>query len=85
MEGKRLKISGVGWRLCQVLGVVIVALGIIEEIKSPCGGRGFWVKVTINSDMVHIANTQLSKAPVRAAIVKAPSARPIAVAIENIT
>ena len=37
---KWLKICGGGGRWCQVLEEVFDALGAIEEIKSPCGGRG---------------------------------------------
>ena len=35
------KIGGEGRRWCQVLDAVLGALGLIEEMKSPCGGRGF--------------------------------------------
>ncbi len=41
-EGKWLKISGKDERWCQVLEGIFDALGVIEEIKSPCVGRGFW-------------------------------------------
>ena len=39
---KWLKISGGGGRWCQVLELLLGALGVVEEIKSPCGGRGSW-------------------------------------------
>jgi len=29
------------WAWCQVLEGVFDALGVIDELKSPCGGRGF--------------------------------------------
>ena len=29
------------WR--QVIEVLLGALGLIEELKSPCGYRGFWI------------------------------------------
>ena len=38
---KRLNIWGGGGRWCQVLELLLGALGVVEEIKSPCGGRGF--------------------------------------------
>ena len=38
---KWLKIGGGGRRWCQVSDGVLGALGLIEEMKSPCGGRGF--------------------------------------------
>jgi len=38
---KWLKIGGGGGRRCQVSDGVLGALGLIEEMKSPCGGRGF--------------------------------------------
>ena len=40
-RGKWLKIVGGGGRWCQVLEGVLGAVGLIEEIKSPCGGWGF--------------------------------------------
>ena len=40
-QKKRLKIGGGGRQWCQVLEGVWGGLGVIEEIKSPCGGRGF--------------------------------------------
>ena len=36
---KRLKIGGGNGGWCQVLEGVLDALGVIEEIKSPCGSR----------------------------------------------
>ena len=39
-QEKWLKISGGGGRWCQVFEVLLGALGVIEELKSPCGGRG---------------------------------------------
>ena len=39
-RGKRLRIVGGGGRWCQALEDIFDALGIIEEIKSPFGGRG---------------------------------------------
>ena len=37
-----------GGRWCQVSGVIFCALVIIEEIKSPCGGRSFgWDKIGV--------------------------------------
>ena len=36
-----LKIVGGGGRWCQVLEGTLGALGLIEELKSPCGYRGF--------------------------------------------
>ncbi len=38
---KGLKIGSGGRRWCQVSDGVLGALGLIEEMKSPCGGRGF--------------------------------------------
>ena len=38
---KWLNICGGGGRWCQVLEGVLGALGVVEEIKIPCGGRGF--------------------------------------------
>jgi hypothetical protein len=38
---KGLKIGSEGGRWCQVSDGVLGALGLIEEMKSPCGGRGF--------------------------------------------
>ena len=40
-EGKWLKIGGGGGWWCQVLEGVFDALGVVEEIKSPLGCRGF--------------------------------------------
>ena len=40
--GKKLKSGGIGGSWCQVLEGVWGGLGVFEEIKSPCGGRGFW-------------------------------------------
>jgi hypothetical protein len=40
---KGLKICVGGGRWCQVLGIVFGALGIIEEIKSPCAWQGLSV------------------------------------------
>ena len=37
---KPLKFGSRGRRWCQVLEGTLGALGLIEEIKSPCGGRG---------------------------------------------
>ena len=39
-RGKCLKIGGEGGGWCQVLEEIFGALGVIEEIKSPWGGRG---------------------------------------------
>ena len=36
MAGKRLKIGGGGGGWSQVLDGILVGLGVIEEIKSPC-------------------------------------------------
>ena len=36
----RLNIVGGGGRWCRVLEVLLGGFGVIEEIKSPCGGRG---------------------------------------------
>ena len=45
-RGKWLNICGGGGRWCQVLEGVLGALGLIEEIKSPCGYRGFrWGRI----------------------------------------
>ena len=41
LRGKRLKIGGGNGGWCQVLEGILGALGVIKEIKSPCGGRGF--------------------------------------------
>ena len=41
MEGKRLRIGGGGGGWSQVLDGVLGGLGVIDEIKSPCGCRGF--------------------------------------------
>ena len=38
---KRLSICGGGGRWCQVLEMLLGGFGVIEEVKSPCGGRGF--------------------------------------------
>ena len=41
LAGNRLNICG-GWeRWCQVLEGILGALGVVEELKSPCGSRGF--------------------------------------------
>ena len=40
-QEKWLKICGRGGRWCQVLEVLLGTLGLIEELKSPCGGRGY--------------------------------------------
>ena len=40
-RGRRLKIGRIGGRWCQVLEGIFDALGVIEEIKSPFGCRGF--------------------------------------------
>ena len=40
-QEKRLNVWGGGRRWCQVLEGDLGALGLIEEMKSPCGGRGF--------------------------------------------
>ena len=37
---KRFKIGDGGSLWCQVLDRILVALGVIEELKSPCRGRG---------------------------------------------
>ena len=42
LVGNRLRSGGIGGRWCQVLEGVLGALGVIEELKSPCGCRGFW-------------------------------------------
>jgi hypothetical protein len=39
---KRLNIGGGGELWCQVLKCVLGVLGVIEELKSSCGGRGSW-------------------------------------------
>ena len=39
-EAKRLKLGSGGGGWCQVSDTVLGALGVIEEIKSPCGYRG---------------------------------------------
>ena len=39
---KWLNICGGGGRWCQALDAVLGCLRVIEEIKSPCGGRGWW-------------------------------------------
>ena len=45
---KRFKFVCGGGRWCQVSGVIFCALVIIEEIKSPCGGRSFgWDKIGV--------------------------------------
>ena len=41
-RGKWLMIGGGGGRWCQVSDGVLGCLRVIEEIKSPCVGRGFW-------------------------------------------
>ena len=41
-RGMWLNIFGGGGRWCQVSDGVLGALEVIEEIKCPCGGRGFW-------------------------------------------
>ena len=41
LAGNRLNICGEWERWCQVLEGILGALGLIEEIKSPCGCRGF--------------------------------------------
>jgi hypothetical protein len=38
---ERLKIGGIGGWWCHVLEGVLGVLGLMEERKSPCGGRGF--------------------------------------------
>ena len=40
-RGKWLNICGGSGRCCQVFEGTLGALGLIEELKSPCGGRGF--------------------------------------------
>ena len=40
-QKKRLKIGGGGRQWCQALEGIFGALGVIEEMKSPCGRRGF--------------------------------------------
>lgn len=44
-QKKRLKIGGGGRQWCQVLEGIFDAFDVIEEIKSPCGGRGFGDKL----------------------------------------
>ena len=44
-RGKCLKIGCGGGRWCQVLEGVFDALGLIEELKSPCGHRGLRGKI----------------------------------------
>jgi len=39
LAGKGLKICVGGGRWCQVLECIWGAFGVIEELKSPCGGR----------------------------------------------
>ena len=39
-QAKRLNVCSVVGRWCQVLDAVCGGLGVIEEIKSPCVGRG---------------------------------------------
>ena len=47
-ERKWLKIGGIGGSLCQVLEEVFDAFGVIEELKSPCGCRGFrWGRIRL--------------------------------------
>ena len=41
-QKKRLKIGGGGRQWCQVLEAVLGGFGVIEELKSSCGSRGFW-------------------------------------------
>jgi hypothetical protein len=48
---KWLKISGGSGGWCQVLEGTLGALGLIEELKSPCGYRSFafWLNLIIKS------------------------------------
>ena len=39
-RGKRLKLGSGGGRWCQVMEVLLGALAVIEELKSPCDCRG---------------------------------------------
>ena len=42
-QEKWLKIGGGNGRRCQVLELLLGAFGLIKELKSPCGCRGFWM------------------------------------------
>ena len=42
LAGKAAQYLGWWWEMVPGIGGRLGALGVIEEIKSPCGGRGFW-------------------------------------------
>ena len=57
---ERLNVWGGGGRWCQVLDGLIDASGLIEEIKSPCGGRGFrWDRIELEFNAFTMCRNRL--------------------------